>query len=130
MKEMIYSSEPKRELLVQGIYKDYKFYIINLGTHPVAYVNIKKGHPYRYEHYSEMNIDVHGGLTYSEKAINTGNSVCVGWFIGWDYAHCDDYYGYEEALPFELRTNGKKWTTEEIFEDVKSVIKQLIEKEF
>ncbi|MCI9015942.1 MAG: hypothetical protein HFJ53_02080 [Clostridia bacterium] len=30
-----------------------------------------------------------------------------GYFIGWDYAHCYDYAGYEERLPITIRTKGK-----------------------
>ena len=129
MKEMIYQAKNKCEVLFSGKYKNYDFYIMNLGTHPTSYVDVKNT-KYRYKHYDNIDILVHGGLTYSDDHLNISDEVVNGWFIGWDYAHCDDYYGYEEALPFELRTNGKKWTTEEIFEDVKSVIKQLIEKEF
>lgn len=38
MKEMVYGATPKCEVLHHGEYKGYKFYIINLGTHPTAYV--------------------------------------------------------------------------------------------
>lgn len=41
-----------------------------------------------------------------------------------------DYVEYEEIYPLEYRTNGRKWTTKEIFEEVKSVIKQLTKVEF
>lgn len=129
MKEMVYQVEPKREVLFSGEYKGYKFYIINLGTHPVAYVNVKKGHKYRYKNYGEIDINVHGGLSYSEKAINTGDKIKQGWFIGWDYAHAFDYTGYEMPFTMKLQTKTKKWTTKEIFEDTKSVIEQLIESE-
>ena len=39
MKKMIYSSKAKRELLGKGKYLGYNYYILNLGTHPTAYIN-------------------------------------------------------------------------------------------
>lgn len=66
MKQMEYSSERKREILFEGKYRDYQFYILNLGTHPTAYVEIPKENKLYEKDYDEIDIDVHGGLTYSE----------------------------------------------------------------
>lgn len=129
MKKMIYSSKPKREILYEGKYNGYQFYILNFGIHPTAYIEIPKEHKLygkQFEKIYDMGIDinVHGGLTYSDsKLLGNENS----WFIGWDYAHYLDYEGYEIDLPLELRTGGKKWTTEEIFEEVKIAIEQIKE---
>lgn len=122
-KEMKYSPERKVEILCQGKYKNYQFYILNLGTHPTAYVEIPRKHKFFRKNYEEIDIDVHGGLTYSEDHLRDikNNS----WFIGWDYAHYGDYLGYEENYPKEYKSEEKKWTTEEIFDDVVSVIEQL-----
>ena len=35
--------------------------------------------------------------------------------------------GYEELMPEEIRTNGKKWATIEILEEVKNAINKLKE---
>lgn len=40
-KEMVYQSGRIREVLFRGQYEGYKFAIVNLGTHPVAYVECK-----------------------------------------------------------------------------------------
>lgn len=72
------------------------------------------------------DIEVHGGITYSEDHLWISDSKKIdGWFLGWDYAHYGDYAGYEDKLPIELRTEGKRWTTEEIFKDVKEVCYQI-----
>ncbi len=126
MREMIYQSTSTRETLYHGTYKGYEFYIMNLGTFPTAYVNVRENYLLNKKDYDEINIDVHGGLTYSEKYLCVDDDVVNGWFIGWDYAHCDDYIGLEMVTPEEFRTDGKKWTTEEIYEDVKNVIEQCI----
>lgn len=83
-----------------------------------------------YDIYKEVDIDVHGGLTYSDNHLwISENQKIEGWFIGWDYAHYGDYIGYEEILPKEIRTGGKKWTTEEIFNEIKEVCYQIIKEE-
>lgn len=131
-KEMIYQKEQKRELLGYGTYKGYKFYILSLGTHPVAYVEIPKTHPLYDRHFIDWdyydNIGVHGGITYTENHLYLPNGMLKGWFIGWDYNHCNDY---NELLRnhfklFDSDNFNKKWTTKEVYEDVKSVINQLL----
>lgn len=112
MKPMIYSTNKVRETLYKGTHDGYDFEIISFGYHPCAYVTLPKDHKYTDEDYDEIDIDVHGGLTY--KILNT---------IGWDYGHCYDY------SPLYEQCTDKKWTTEEIFEEVKDVIRQLKEKE-
>ena len=128
MKEMIYKKDRKIEILYHGFYKDYEFYIMNLGIHPTAYVNVIDNKLLAMKDYHDIDINVHGGLTYSENKlyINDKREKVSGWFIGWDYGHYNDYAGYEMNLPEEIRSNGKKWTTEEIFKDVKNVIEQCI----
>lgn len=71
------------------------------------------------------------GITYVSKIgiIKPSNkNHRDGRWIGWHYAHCMDYcYSlYDFGL---LKNNKKKWTTKEIFEEVKDVIEQLIKKE-
>ena len=92
-KQMEYSIHRKREILFEGTYLGYQFYILNLGTHPTAYVEIPETSTLYEKGYSEIDIEVHGGLTYSsyELADIKDNS----WFIGWDYAHLGDYTGYD-----------------------------------
>ncbi len=130
MKEMIYSFERKIEVLDTGYCLGLLYYILNLGTHPVAYIKIPKGHKlYNKDYddiYREVDIDVHGGLTYSSNHLwISENQKIEGWFIGWDYAHYGDYAGYEEIMPKQYRTKGKKWTTKEIFTEVKEVCYQI-----
>ncbi len=129
MKEMLYQPEKKIEVLYNGIYKGYEFYILNLGTHPTAYVNVKNNVLLNKKNYDDIDINVHGGLTYSEDHLWIENKKEIkGWFIGWDYAHAGDFSGYYfnfNNFISTLKLN-KQWTTEEIYEDVKSVIEQCI----
>ena len=129
-KVMKYGKERRTELLCKGKYKNYNYYVLNLGTHPTAYIEIPKENKLYRKSYDEIykigcDIDVHGGLTYSNNELMGVKSE--NWFIGWDYAHCGDYCGYEEFMPESIRTYGKKWTTEEIIEECKNAIDQIID---
>ena len=130
MKEMKYQKERKIEILDNGNYKGFNYYILNLGTHPTAYIEIPKEHELFNKEYDEIykhiDLEVHGGLTYSKEYLYIAEDKEIkGWFIGWDYAHYGDYMGYEELFIEEIRTAGKRWTTEEIFEEVKRAINKL-----
>lgn len=129
-KVMEYGKERRTELLCKGKYKNYNYYVLNLGTHPTAYIEIPKENKLYRKSYDEIykigcDIDVHGCLTYSDNELMGVKSE--NWFIGWDYAHGGDYCGYEESMPESIRTYGKKWTTEEIIEECKNAIDQIID---
>ena len=123
MKEMVYSANQIKEILHKGEYKGYKFCILTLGTHPTAYVECKLKNCNSYNDERLDKISVHGGFTYFGNGFwDTENK-----YLGWDYAHFMDYAGYEEKFPAHMRSiDTKKWTTAEIFEQVKSVIDQFI----
>lgn len=124
MNEMKYINERDLVILDQGNYQDFDYVILSLGTHPTAYIRIPKGHRYYKKHYDDINIDCHYGLTFSEDnlAFNPIN-IQDSWWIGWDYAHCNDQIGSYKSESIGDET--KKWTTTEILLEVKNVIQQL-----
>lgn len=126
-KEMIYGTERIVDVLDAGKCFGYQYYILNLGTHPTAYVEIPSTHYCYQKQYDNIDINVHGGLTYSEKSLWIGKhgQIQESWFIGWDYAHYGDYVG----LHIFSDEHQKKWTTKEIQKDVFSVCEQLKEME-
>lgn len=133
-KQMEYKSRT-HEILFEGKYCGYEFYIINYGSHPCAYVRIPResklfGKTYIELYDEDIDINVHGGLTYSNYYLRGVNEEGTSWFIGWDYAHCNDYT-YFECVEIDkhnsLFENNKKWTTEEIFKHVTEVIDQIME---
>lgn len=133
MEEMIY--KPKREikLLHNDIYNNFHFYILSLGTHPTAYVEIPKNHIFYKKQYwdieKEYDINIHGGISYSSDSLPLSKNTTMenSWFIGWDYAHCFDYYCFPDDPIFKSDKSLKKWTTEEIIKDCKDMIDQLKE---
>lgn len=134
MKEMVYkyfaeNGQEVIDMLDEGVYKGFHYVIVSYGTHPCAYVEIPGGHKlYDVSNKDELvDINCHGGITYVSKIgiIKPSNkNHRDGRWIGWDYAHCMDYC--YSLYDFEFFHEGKKWTTKEIFEDVKNVIEQLI----
>lgn len=121
-KPMIYYGHrfKEAEQIAAGNYKGYNYFVLNLGTHPTAYVDVTHTSLYEKD-YDDIILHCHGGLTYSEPYLKTVEKK--GWYIGWDYAHYGDYvyYGYETSI------NDKRWTTDEIVDECKSVINEIIE---
>lgn len=118
-----YQDRYKQELVYHKKYRGYEYFICDLGTHPTAYVKVPKNNKAFGKDYFDLDIDVHGGLTYSKNELKFYKySRKYNWFIGWDYAHIGDY------VLFALFPNDKKYTLDEIIEDCKSVINQLITK--
>lgn len=119
--DMIYKSKREEQLLAEGIYKCIPYCVISYGTHPCAYIDLGRtrfdGADYWNDIY--LPINVHGGFTYCETEVFNYKN---GWFLGWDYLHSGDYNGLESFL---IQEGARKWTTEEIVAECKSVIDQL-----
>ena len=124
MKEMIYQAQRKVEILFEGEHLDHKFAILNLGTHPTAYVECKIADCHDYGDERLDNIQVHFGFTFFGDAY--WNEQDKKKYLGWDYAHYCDYSGYYAKDPVMADMGGKQWTTSEIYNEVKSVIEQLV----
>lgn len=129
--EMKYRNDRNVLCLYEEITEDdYIILIVSQGTHPCAYIGLPKGHLLENVSYEELSdnecyIDCHYGLTYSDR--NVAGFYKDRWFLGWDYAHCDDFIGYyldngEESI---LSKENKKWTTEEIYEDCLKVLEDI-----
>lgn len=117
-----------REVLDTGYCFGLLYYILNLGLFPTAYIKIPKDHKLHGKSIDEINVCAHGGITYSHDHLYiTNNQKVDGWFIGWDYGHAGDYIGSDVNLPEKYRTGGKKWTTEEIYKEVREVCYQIVE---
>ena len=122
MQEMIYQKDripPVR--LADGVYRGVPFYVLSLGTHPCAYVDIA---PLGLHTINESDIDCHGGITYHSDHLATVDHE--GNFLGWDYAHCMDYDGYLGAIHEYAFSFAKKWTTAEMVAECKNVIDQIV----
>lgn len=80
------------------------------GGHLCGYVGVGKAHPWYQKDYNHPNVDVHGGLTYSEFCVgdNKDHGVCHKaepgeeeplWWFGFDCAHLGDVSpGWEHGM--------------------------------
>lgn len=125
MGEMIYSEKRINppEVIFSEAYFGYTFYILSMGTHPCAYIQIPKNDKLFGMDYDDIEnkyeLNVHGGLTYTNSKLKSVESE--GWFIGWDYAHWGDYIGYAD-YSFE----DKKWDVRDIRNECENVIEQIV----
>ncbi len=128
MKQMIYDGKRKSELLNLIVDGEFLGAVVNTrGSHPCAYIQfpgIEKVENYNYFY---LECGVHGGFTFLGDLDHLGLN---GLWLGWDYAHCGDYTQpaqfdpkmFEQYLLGTFDSDEKKWTTEEITEEVKIAI--------
>lgn len=89
--------------------------------HPNAYVELSDEDVIR-DGFDLMN--VHGGGSYFGKAYWDDSDTST--YVGWDYAHCDDFMLVpEEFTVFPYLCSGHKWTVCEILRDVFAAIEEL-----
>ncbi len=127
MKPMLYTPDMLRNnyiVLDEGNINGFDYKIINYGLHPCAYVALPNSHKYYNKEYNDIDVDCHGGLTFGRFTTFEPDKDEKFW-IGWDYAHYGDYSGTDLMFSPDFCVGGKKWTTEEILEEVKNVICQL-----
>lgn len=95
-----------------------------MKTHPTAYIDVTNSPLNGCD--EDIDISCHGGITWCDNFVKYIDKK--GWFIGWDYAHFGDYIDCGDAALNNMFLNDKKWTTEEIVEECKNVIDQIVEK--
>ena len=94
-----------------------------------AYLGIPDNHPMAGMDYDDIDLDVHGGLTFSK--IGDGETWPKGYYwFGWDYAHAGgDKSFYQLDYPMMgIDIPGYAeigWTPEMIFDEVKEAIPKL-----
>ena len=153
MKPMIYVKRGIYPLIIleENTYKGFKFRVVSYGTHPCAYVEVTNTiydecdlwnqlrdddkREFNYNNYKinrpkrdliKSQIECHGGITFSEPYL-PGDDLksfkikdkATKWYIGWDYHHFGDF-------DHKFNYSGTKYTTEEIVDECKSVIDQII----
>ena len=110
--------EPER--VADGFYRGFHFYILTMGSHPCAYVDV--GH----SEFLADEINCHGGITYGDNILATVPEK--SYFIGWDYAHYNDYLAFNDRLAKEFGEpyRAHKYTISEIVKECANVIDQII----
>lgn len=120
----------KATLVKKWKYRGYTCFIVYFMGHFCAYVVIPKKSKFHGEtNWEKIPLEVHGGVTFTDKHPMVRNQWCVGW----DYAHFGDYISLPEEItsaeiPAEL-FGGKVWTDGEIAAECESAVDQIIELE-
>ena len=120
------------ELLYNGIHEGMHYYIVSMGTHPCAYIEIPLNKQ-RIKLPEIFEILAGNEITYRESFLHTSegtimDSTGYSLFIGWDHAHSTDYVGFMESELSSLfdYSDLHKWTTEEMIEECKQAIDELL----
>ena len=132
--EMAYDDKSEKSIILcEGTYKGYEYKIIShpmyyAGRCPGAYIALS-GKIAGLESYDDFPAGVHWGVSYLGSGEFLGDKKR---YVGWDYSHGGDYYGecskWEgEPEMAEYLSGLKKWTTEEILEEVYSAIDEIVE---
>lgn len=86
------------------------------GASYCGYVLVPESHPDERKHYDDVEVDVHGGLTFRCKAKEGGS-----WF-GFDTAHAGDWIGYAGT---DVEMPGRIWTEEDVARETEQLAEQL-----
>ena len=104
--------------------------------HWCGYVGVNEGHPCFGVGYDDVNVSVHGGLTYAR---HCKGSICHipgegepdhVWWLGFDCAHCGDYSPQdakyaERGYPFTISTEEEYRTLDYVKNECASLARQL-----
>ena len=95
--------------------------------HYNGYIAVPKTHSAYGKNYSDLSIDVHGGLTFGEQG-GTGNKEWPDpelWWFGFDTSHCSDrieYHSGDISNP-----GGIRWTVEMVARECERMAEQFAE---
>lgn len=88
-----------------------------------AYVGVPVSHPWAGKHYDTIEVDCHGGLTFSDDG--DGKMWPAGWYwFGWDYAHLGDVTTYDSS---RFGLHDTEWTVPMVKAELLDAIPQFVE---
>lgn len=80
------------DVLAKGEHKGFQWMIVHNGSgYRCGYVRVPQGHPWHGKDYDDLDVDVHGGLTFAapDKPCDEKGEDNA-WWLGFDCAHADD----------------------------------------
>lgn len=138
--DLIYTGKEEIKILSKGRILNYQYIIATDGKAPVCFVGKKdwfcmaviNGDFFSMESFYNK-ILVHGGMKYSSSIYRFKFMDKDVDYLGWNYRERDDYFirtvgKIEGETAFEIN-EGKKWTFNELYEEVVNAIEQLMEYE-
>lgn len=142
-KAMEYGKETigKELLYLEEKENGFKIAVLNIrGSHPCGYIGVPKSYLNNLglddkeivsATEDDFDADVHYGFTYCGSKIWTDESDLLmedgGLWLGWDYAHCNDYCALPKSSKYfeSPRFDEKTYTTEEIISEANMAIETL-----
>ena len=78
-------------VLSEGTYLGFEWVTVyNTMGFRCGYIKVEKNHPWYGVGYDDINVDVHGGLTFAEEDVPCGKGNDDGYWVGFDCGHyCD-----------------------------------------
>lgn len=85
-----------------------------------GYVKVPVGHPDVDHVYDDVDVEIHGGLTFNRRATDGGM-----WF-GFDTGHGGDWTGYVDMVSgLTIESPGRIWTEEDVEKETEKLARQL-----
>lgn len=105
----------------------------SLLKHRCGYVRVPPAHPFHGQPYDDINVDVHGGLTFASVE-PCAHEDGIGYWIGFDCAHLGDASvppGEEarigdEGILLTSLMRGHYWTLPEVQEETERLADQVL----
>ena len=97
------------------------------GGHRCGYVRVGPSRPDHGKYYNDVDVSVHGGLTFGELE-PCAHEDGQGFWFGFDCAHCDDAaFDPKGAMnKYNIHAlNLHYWTTEEVVRETNTLAEQL-----
>lgn len=113
----------------EGTIEGIPFVILRGPCSLCAYLGIPPEHPLAGKNYDDINLSVHGGLTFGDFGDGEWRPKGKYW-IGWDYGHWHDRCFYDLEFPMNLKLDWHEWTVDEVYAEVKEAaaeLKKLVE---
>ena len=79
-----------------------------------GYATVPAGHPWTGKNYDDIDVDIHGGLTFGRD----------GW-IGFDTAHLGDIWPGRDPFLYSSSFSNKEWTEDAVAEEAKRLARQV-----
>jgi hypothetical protein len=103
---------PPRQCLAQSWkHKGLECAVVRGPISLCGYVKVPPGHPAHGKWYDDVDVDVHGGLTFCQLSED-------GMWFGFDCGHHDDFV-------MDLGLPGRIWTVDDVSKEVESLAGQL-----
>jgi hypothetical protein len=105
------------------IYKGFQCRILRHNVHLCGYIGIPKGHKLYGKSCDDIEIDVHGGLTYARDSLRFQPEKDL-WWIGFDCAHAGDFSDFYEDMTLDNEDIYRDM--EYVENEIKSMVDQII----